>query len=307
MSIWKDYLRGTTRWLGAASVLFLLVSCSSETEHAIEGKWTESGGTETMEFFQDGTVAIEDQGTGIGGTFEFVDSARIRLDVAVLNVMFGGPVVAEVSIAGDELTMTMPNGDVQKYQRTGEARASGGKWREKPESEDEVDPPQFRITRVSRSVSEDSAGRGRTMVTADVENIGAEPVDLYIFSQSGVYMGTLGHALKTDSPGMYVPNYGLGIASWRADIESWDGGLDGVSEVCWSPVEEKQGESFPIKQVRMESGETRAFEIGVSQPLSKQRLKVYVITPQGRIESAILLDENASSGVKDDSPLVATE
>ena len=298
---------GATRCLGTASVLVLLVSCSSKTEHTILGKWAETGGAETLEFFQDGTVAIEDQGTGIGGTFKFLGTDRIRLDVAVLNVLFGGPVVAKVSIAGDELTLTMPNDDVQKYRRTGAARASGGKWRAKPGSDDEVDPPQFRITRVSRSVAEDSPGRGRTKVTADVENIGAEPVDLYIFSQSGVYMGTLGHALKTDSPGVFVPDYGLGIASWRTDIESWDGGLDGVSAVCWSPVEEKQGESFPIKRVRMELGETRAFEIGVSQPISKQPLKIYIISPQGRIESAMLLETDASIGVKDETPMVVTE
>jgi hypothetical protein len=105
-------------WFYSALMLSYFVSCSSNTETAIVGKWRVIGGTETMECFKDGTLTVSnsDKGMNLGGTFKFVDKDRIKVELGGLAAL-AGPFVATVSISGDELTWTMPNGQVSKYRR----------------------------------------------------------------------------------------------------------------------------------------------------------------------------------------------
>lgn len=107
----------TMNWLAVASFLVLLASCSSKTENAVAGKWREVDGTETLHFLKDGTVNIEDRGMSMEGSYEFTEENKMRLDVDLLNLMTGGPVLTEVSIADNQLTMTMPDGVVSRYER----------------------------------------------------------------------------------------------------------------------------------------------------------------------------------------------
>jgi hypothetical protein len=71
-----------------------------------------------MECFKDGTLAVSnsDKGMNLGGTYKFVDTDRIKVELGGLAAL-AGPFVATVSISGDELTWTMPNGQVSKYRR----------------------------------------------------------------------------------------------------------------------------------------------------------------------------------------------
>lgn len=105
---------GLLNWIVVVLTLSLLVSCSSES--AIVGKWSEIGGTETIEFFKDGTVSVVDNGITMGGSYKFVEKDRIKLELSGLGAL-AGPIVAKVSIKGDELTFTMPDGEVSKYKR----------------------------------------------------------------------------------------------------------------------------------------------------------------------------------------------
>src|SRR5262245_17327950 len=103
-------------WLAIAFTLSLLVPCSSKLENAIVGKWSEVDGTEMLEFFKDGTLTAVDKGRNMGGTYKFVDKDRMKLEMGGLGALMG-PFVATISISGNELTWTMPDGKVTKYKR----------------------------------------------------------------------------------------------------------------------------------------------------------------------------------------------
>jgi hypothetical protein len=108
---------GLTGWAGIAAVVALLSSCSSKPEDAIVGKWKELGGTETMEFFRDGTVSVVDEGMSMAGSYKFVDKDRVKVELGGLGALMG-PVVARVSISGEDLSWTMPDGKVSRYKRS---------------------------------------------------------------------------------------------------------------------------------------------------------------------------------------------
>jgi hypothetical protein len=103
-------------FLAFAFILSLLVSCSSKPEDAIVGKWSEIGGTEKIELFKDGTITVVNKDIIMGGKYTFVDKDRIRIELSGLGALLG-PFVVTVSISGDELTLTMPDGKVTKYRR----------------------------------------------------------------------------------------------------------------------------------------------------------------------------------------------
>ena len=97
-------------------IVALVYSCSSKPEDAIVGKWEKIEGTETMEFFKDGTVNVVDKGMIMGGSYKFIDKDRIRLEMRGLGALMG-PIVAKVSILGGELIFTWPDGKVSKYSK----------------------------------------------------------------------------------------------------------------------------------------------------------------------------------------------
>jgi len=114
MKITKRRLKNLMNYLIVVLILFMLVSCSLET--SIVGKWNEIDGNETMEFFKDGTVSVNSGYVNTSGSYSLVDNDRIKL---TFNGLFAlaGPVVADISVHGDEMAITMPNGKTSKYKR----------------------------------------------------------------------------------------------------------------------------------------------------------------------------------------------
>jgi hypothetical protein len=97
-------------------IVTLLSSCSSKPENKIVGKWKEIGGTETMEFFKDGTVSVVDNKISLKGSYQFIDEKRIKFKLGGLGPL-AGPIVEKVSFSGGELVLTMPDGKVSKYSK----------------------------------------------------------------------------------------------------------------------------------------------------------------------------------------------
>jgi uncharacterized protein (DUF2147 family) len=97
--------------------LFLLISCSAKPEDACLGKWSTADGSAKLEILKDGSITIAEKGntTGeyllIGGTYSFPEKNKITIDLD------GNKTVIEISITGDEMTWTYPNGEVLKYKK----------------------------------------------------------------------------------------------------------------------------------------------------------------------------------------------
>lgn len=94
----------------------MLNGCIQNPEAAIIGKWDEIDGTETIEFFKDGTITVDDKGMSFGGDYKFIDNDRIRIELGGLGAL-AGPMIVKVSISKDELSLTTSDGDIDKYQR----------------------------------------------------------------------------------------------------------------------------------------------------------------------------------------------
>lgn len=97
-------------------MVFFLFPSSSNAKNAILGKWEETDGTETIEFFRDGTVNIVDKGRLIAGGYRFIDDDRLRLDLGGLGAL-AGSMILKVSVSGNELILTNPQGEVSRYRR----------------------------------------------------------------------------------------------------------------------------------------------------------------------------------------------
>lgn len=93
----------------------LILSCS-KPEDKILGKWQEIGGTETIEFLQDGTVTVVDEGMTMGGTYKIVEENQIEMDLVGTGAL-AAPVSAKGTLTGDDITFTMPNGEFSHYSR----------------------------------------------------------------------------------------------------------------------------------------------------------------------------------------------
>ncbi|MDI6891238.1 MAG: hypothetical protein QMC83_09950 [Thermodesulfovibrionales bacterium] len=93
-----------------------------DTEKAIIGKWEQYDpkGNETLEFFKDGTVSTfhESFGFSVAGDYRFIDNKHVRINLGGLWALVG-PIVCKVSVSGNNLILTMPDGEVEKYWRVG--------------------------------------------------------------------------------------------------------------------------------------------------------------------------------------------
>ena len=97
-------------------ILFSLVSCSSKPEDAIVGKWSEIGGTETLELFKEGTIVSANESKNMTGKYTFIDKDRVKFE---FDMAWAGTfkTVYAVAISGNELTLTDSDGDPTKYKR----------------------------------------------------------------------------------------------------------------------------------------------------------------------------------------------
>lgn len=97
-------------------LLFLLLSIGCLRQKSIVGKWQPTSGTETMEFFKDGTVATEGGPMALTGKYTILDEKRLKIEFGGMGAL-AGPMMATYEISGDELTLTAQNGSVGKYRR----------------------------------------------------------------------------------------------------------------------------------------------------------------------------------------------
>jgi hypothetical protein len=99
-------------------ILVGLAGCGKSTEESIVGKWKQVDGTQTIEFFKDGTVRIIDKGEpAVTGDYRFIDNNRIRMDFKGIGELFGA-VIAEYQPKEDEIVLTNPMGKIEKYRRS---------------------------------------------------------------------------------------------------------------------------------------------------------------------------------------------
>jgi outer membrane lipoprotein-sorting protein len=97
--------------------LFLLISCSPKPEEACLGKWSTDDGSAKLEIIKDGSITIAEKGNTkgkyllVGGKYSFPEKNKIAIDLD------GNTTVITISVSGDEMTWTYPNGEVLKYKR----------------------------------------------------------------------------------------------------------------------------------------------------------------------------------------------
>lgn len=78
----------------------MLSACIQKPETDIIGKWEAVGGTETIEFFKDGTVIIDSEERSMSevGKYKFVDEDRIIFDFGGLGAL-AGPTIFKVTFS----------------------------------------------------------------------------------------------------------------------------------------------------------------------------------------------------------------
>jgi hypothetical protein len=85
----------------------------------IIGKWIQYRGTETLEFFQEGTVVLTNTKSGFGsiaGNYSFIGDGTLKLE---LGGFFGmaGALVIEIYISGDKMKTVRAERDTAYYVR----------------------------------------------------------------------------------------------------------------------------------------------------------------------------------------------
>lgn len=84
-------------------IIVLLTACSASNR--ILGKWEDADGS-IYEFFKDGTMAINSFGISISGTYEFIESDTMKLNMDGLWGI-GGATIAKVKFSGREMIWTI--------------------------------------------------------------------------------------------------------------------------------------------------------------------------------------------------------
>jgi hypothetical protein len=103
-------------FLAFVSIIALLVSCSRGSP--IIGRWQEIGGdNETMDFSKSGTFHLVSKGRTIEGKYSMPEDGRIKLELGGAGAELR-PIVVQVALSGDELSMSDPFTKVSKYRRT---------------------------------------------------------------------------------------------------------------------------------------------------------------------------------------------
>jgi hypothetical protein len=102
------------RSASALSPLILLValtSCSTPKKQVL-GRWQHK--TETLEFFQDGKVAIASAGNpNMTGTWLVLDDGRLKVEIGML----GMALTLTGNVDGETLVLVRPPHDTARYER----------------------------------------------------------------------------------------------------------------------------------------------------------------------------------------------
>lgn len=106
--------------------LILVLSCSESNENKMIGKWVETssgGGTEVMEFFEEGTVVLVNGRKRMTGRYSHLDESHVKLEFSGIGAL-AGPVVASYLFKDDHLIFTLPDGKVGRYRRIEMAKSA---------------------------------------------------------------------------------------------------------------------------------------------------------------------------------------
>ena len=93
-----------------------LAACEKSPEDKIVGTWYESDGSETMEFFKDGTIRIVDDGDTMSGSYSVLNESTLKLELGGLGALVG-PMLVDYAFDGDDLILTY-EGDSSFYSRS---------------------------------------------------------------------------------------------------------------------------------------------------------------------------------------------
>jgi hypothetical protein len=99
-------------------ILMVPLAQAQIIQREILGKWAEIGGTETIEFFKDGTVSIVTQDSAASGKYKFEGVTRMRMGLEGMKAS-AGPAIIKVTFMRNDLLLTGPMGKVTKYSRVG--------------------------------------------------------------------------------------------------------------------------------------------------------------------------------------------
>jgi hypothetical protein len=151
--------------LTSVAAILLLVACGG-SNNAILGEWRAANPGIVFEFFQDGTVTLDQSGRTFTGEYKFIDSTNIRLDMQG-DLGSQAFVLKDVSISGDELTLTLDGREFTLSRANSNPQSSGSQIISgTPSAQKSSSPVDF----TGQWINQDKNTRGITR--AEIRSIG---------------------------------------------------------------------------------------------------------------------------------------
>ena len=99
------------------SIVFLLFlfACSKSIQKTIIGKWQETGGIETIQFFNDGTINMTQGSKSFSGNYRLLDNNTLRIDIKIFSLK---TITSKIEIKKGELIITEDTGKISRYKKT---------------------------------------------------------------------------------------------------------------------------------------------------------------------------------------------
>lgn len=94
--------------------LFNFTACLNKK--TVVGKWQGDNVNETVEFFKDGTIAMQAESRMINGKYTILDESRLKMELGGFGAL-GGPAIVKYEFSGDYLTLTLQNNQAMKVKR----------------------------------------------------------------------------------------------------------------------------------------------------------------------------------------------
>jgi len=98
-------------------LLVLFVSCATVQHKAIVGRWQEVGTSMVGVFHEDGTVELTGGQTQASGSYSFIGSGKLKIQLARSDTSPARPHVYDVVISGDQMSWTDIDGTRSEYRR----------------------------------------------------------------------------------------------------------------------------------------------------------------------------------------------
>lgn len=94
--------------------LFCFTACIGKK--TVVGKWEGDNTNETVEFFKDGTLAMQAENRIINGKYTILDESRLKLELGGFGAL-AGPAIVKYEFSGDYLILTLQNNQAMKVKR----------------------------------------------------------------------------------------------------------------------------------------------------------------------------------------------